>query len=163
MCNLWCASYHISRARECIRGMRRDQQIKQIAHKQIDDQSLAQDLMELAAARIINLLIKLLSACVYIVLGWHIEAGELFQLPTFLFIGGNKAGRNNALREISPRLSLLQRGLCADGNFPSFSLRGVIFVCLSEKESVCVHFYLWSEEKVSCVRACGYNFCYRQL
>jgi hypothetical protein len=55
---------HISRARECIGGMReRDQQIKQIAHKQIDDQSLAQDLMELAAVRIINLqLIKLLSA-----------------------------------------------------------------------------------------------------
>jgi hypothetical protein len=54
---------HISGARECIGGMReRDQQIKQIAHKQIDDQSLVQDLMELAAVRIINLLIKLLSA-----------------------------------------------------------------------------------------------------
>lgn len=75
MCDLWCASYHISRARECIRGMRRDQQIKQIAHKQIDDQSLAQDLMELAAARIINLLIKLLSACVHIVFAFVYRGG----------------------------------------------------------------------------------------
>jgi len=141
----------------------RDQQIKQIAHKQIDDQSLAQDLMELAAVRIINLLIKLLSAS-YSFFAQRIESRvNYFNCQHFHLSVAIKAGSET---KNFAYIFGAERGLCADGNFPSLA-REFVFVWLSEKESVCVHFYLWSEEKVSCVlaclRACGYNFCYRQL
>jgi hypothetical protein len=146
MCDLWCASTSLERE-SASEVCACDQQIKQIAHKQIDDQSLAQDLMELAAARIINLLIKLLSA-IYSFFAQCIEASELFQLPTFLFIGGNKSGP----KQFPARISLWCRGLCADGNFPSLS--GVYF-CLPEREGECVYTFIYGAKKRSpaCVRA----------